>query len=1273
MKTSHLPKRLLSIVITVAVATVGLVVVPGSAVSAAVLPTPAPMEQRSATTVTADVLPTVQIDSGVVWSQVVIKGKVYAGGKFSNTRPAGAAPGVNLTPRSNLLAYNLATGNLDTSFAPSIGRAGDTSEVKVVASSPDGSRLYVGGKFTVANGQTRFNIAAYDTATGALLSTFKPAVGGSYVNAIAATADTVYVGGLVSAGAGVARKNLMAFDAATGKLKDWAPVTDLQVDTMVLTPSKSKLIIGGRFSTVNNVSQRGMAALNLTSGAVLPWAAPQTIQNGMGTGTYAGKAGIFGLNTDGTSIFGSGWVFANVATGNLEGAFSVEPESGTINWIEDCHGDQYSSYSDGSNFYVVGHPHDCVTSGGFPQGNPSPGNMRHAIAFTSDAKGTLSRSPSTGNIYKDWSGWAAPANINWYPDWVTGTATGQGQAAWTVTGSGDYVLFGGEFPYVNGTRQQGLVRFARPSVAPKEQGPRLGGANWVPSLTSIAPGSVRISMPANWDRDDMSLDYKIIRDGNTANPVFTKTQSSNFWNLPGTVFTDTKLQPGSTHSYQLIATDPDGNDAKGNAASVTVTTQSMSPYAQSVVNAAPSLFWRLGEASGTTAFDWANANDGLVGSTVSRGATGAIAGDVDKSSTFSGASTSIVATTTAVAGPNVFSLQAWFKAPTASAGGKIIGFGSSASGSSGSYDRQIYMQSDGTIRFGVYNGATRTVVSTSTYKDNAWHQVVGTMGANGLVLYVDGQQVAADSTIKTAQAYDGYWRIGGDNLGSWPSRPANDYFAGSIDDVSVFPVQLSAAQVANFRSLAAGGTSAAPTAAFTSSTNDLTAAFDAGSSTASTGQTISGYDWDFGDGSAHATTKTTSHTYGAAGTFPVTLVVTDSQGITNSTTKPVTVTAAHKTPVAVIGANPSALTVAFTSSGSTASDGATISSRSWDFGDNSTSTLANPSHTYAAAGSYTVSLTVTDSQGAVSTTATKEVTVSKANPVADFTASATLLDVTVNGTGSTAPQGETIAGYSWEWGDGSANGTGATTSHSYAQAGTYSVKLTVTDSAGGTGSVTKSVVVQAPEGGADFVVDTFTRSVTSGWGAAETGGAWSTTGGFSVTGNAGRAALTASGQTRTNTLSSVNVADVDMTVDVAVDKTINGSGLHFNAVVRKVAGGEYRMKTRFTATGALSVSVAKLVGTTETLIASATVPGVTYSANEPIRIRFQAVGSGTTGLKAKVWKASAAEPANWLISTTDVQSVLQSAGSVGTSSYLTGSSTSAPVTVTIDNLKVSNP
>ncbi len=71
----------------------------------------------------ADALPTVQID-GVVWSQAVVGNTVYAGGRFNNARPAGAAAGTKLTPRGNLLAYDITTGNLVTSFDPSPQRAG---------------------------------------------------------------------------------------------------------------------------------------------------------------------------------------------------------------------------------------------------------------------------------------------------------------------------------------------------------------------------------------------------------------------------------------------------------------------------------------------------------------------------------------------------------------------------------------------------------------------------------------------------------------------------------------------------------------------------------------------------------------------------------------------------------------------------------------------------------------------------------------------------------------------------------------------------------------------------------------------------------------------------------------------------------------------------------------------------------------------------------------------------------------------------------------------
>ena len=119
-------RRTVAAIATAAVFAAGLVVAVGAAPAASAASGPAPIEQRNAQTVTADPLPTVQIDSGIVWAQVVNGDTVYAGGSFSNARPAGAAAGTNLMPRSNILAYNINTG-VATSFAPvingKIGRA----------------------------------------------------------------------------------------------------------------------------------------------------------------------------------------------------------------------------------------------------------------------------------------------------------------------------------------------------------------------------------------------------------------------------------------------------------------------------------------------------------------------------------------------------------------------------------------------------------------------------------------------------------------------------------------------------------------------------------------------------------------------------------------------------------------------------------------------------------------------------------------------------------------------------------------------------------------------------------------------------------------------------------------------------------------------------------------------------------------------------------------------------------------------------------------------
>lgn len=511
-----------------------------------------PME--SGAPVSADALPTVQIN-GVVWDQEVVGDVVYVGGSFSAARPAGAALGWAETRRTNLLAYDLHTGELIRDWAPATN-----GEVKDLAVSPDGSVLYAVGRFTEADGATRYRAAAFDTTTGELTG-FRPSLNAS-VNAVDAAGDTVYLGGAFSTVNAEERLRVAAVDATTGSTTRpfQADVTGGSVQDLRVSPDGGAVVLGGQFTAVNGSDDPGygLARLDAITGAMRPMPVNEVVRNA------GSEASILALGGDDEYFYGTAYAWDK--DGTTEGAFAASWETGRLVWLDDCHGDTYSIVPFRGVVFSASHKHDCETSGGFPETKPR--TYHHATATTRTVEGENIADDKHG--YPDSPGTPRPELLNWFPEFTPGSYTGLGQGPWDVTAAGDYLLYGGEFTAVNNRRQQGLVRFAVREVAANADGPRLQGDKFPLTLLSSRPGIVTVRWPSNHDRDDRTLTYSLYRGSTSEEPIDVRERSGSFWEKETMSYTDTEAEPGARERYILVARDPWGNAAWSEWADVTV-------------------------------------------------------------------------------------------------------------------------------------------------------------------------------------------------------------------------------------------------------------------------------------------------------------------------------------------------------------------------------------------------------------------------------------------------------------------------------------------------------------------------------------------------------------------------------------------------------------------------------------------------------------------------------------------------------------------------------
>ncbi|MDN3497545.1 hypothetical protein QL996_16510, partial [Planococcus sp. APC 4015] len=186
----------------------------------------------------------------------------------------------------------------------------------------------------------------------------------------------------------------------------------------------------------------------------------------------------------------------------------------------------------------------------------------------------------------------------------------------------------------------------------------------------------------------------------------------------------------------------------------------------------------------------------------------------------------------------------------------------------------------------------------------------------------------------------------------------------------------------------------------------------------------------------------------------------------------------------------------------------------------------------------------------------------------------------------------------------------------------------------------------------------------------DTGGSWSIVGTpsrFSVAGGTGRVTLATSTEQHAN-LPSVSTTRARMSASFTVDKVAEA---HYIWLVgRQVGTQQYMLRVRIDSDSSVVLHVMRggtAVG------AGVTVPGLSVVAGQSYQVMFDVRGTSPTSLSGKIWRTGATEPAAWQVTRTDSTAALQAAGSVGLRSWVSSSANAFPLTVTFDDVVVTEP
>ncbi|WP_196450230.1 PKD domain-containing protein [Planomonospora sp. ID82291] len=776
---------------------------------------------------------------GRVNAVVQIGNRIFVGGSFTQVREWDAQ---TVQTRNRLFSFNASTGRLDAAFAPDVN-----GEVETLLAAPDGRSVYVGGAFGQVNGVTNRRLTRLDVADGQALPGFAPSLNARVLD-LRLAGGRLYAGGAFATVSGTPQAALATLDPDTGA-RD--PFVDLvfagtqnggttQILKLDVTPDGSRLVAVGNFATVDGKSRRQIVQLDLTGASAEP---------------------------------------ADWRTARYEAACS----SSFNTYMRDV------DYSPDGRFFVV------TTTGAYAGGPPK-----------------------LCDTHARWETYATGSDLD--PTWVNYTG---GDTSYAVSVTPQAVYVGGHFRWANNpfrgdaagpgaVARQGLVALDPVNGIPLTWNPTRTLGVGVFDLTATAQGlwvGSDTDRIGNWEYHARLAMFPL-SGGAAVQPPFAGA-------LPADVY---QLGAGATPTDTVRRRSYDGTGFGA---------------VQDV-------------AAGGVSWSGARGAFMLSGRLYTPWSDGRLYRRTFDGTTF-GAPAEV-----ALNGLTDFAADMQNMSGVFYAGGRLY---FTRSGQSALYYRGFTAESE-------IVGAQRLTASGNV--SGVDFSRVGGMFLSGDKLYftdridgrllradfVNGAPVAGTAVVLGGPAVDGVdWRQRGLFL-----------FAGA----------------------GTAAPNAAPVAELVSACEELTCTFRNTGSRDSDGTVVSTA-WSFGGG-GNASGATVTHAFPGSGTYPVTVTVTDDRGATGSATAQVTVEGADQPPVADFAASCAELECTFDANPSSDPDGS-ITAYAWAFGDGATAAGVTASHTYAAAGTYPVTLSVTDDHG-VTVSATKDIAVVRPSTGVEFVGSA---------------------------------------------------------------------------------------------------------------------------------------------------------------------------------------------------------------------------------------------------------------------------------------------